>query len=230
MRFRFVGEFMGGRQVEIKSRSKTTPKTASKPKAVTAKKPAKKPAENIEEKGAAEKSEPVKVKLVSTEELAQFVGVDPRRIQQLTQEGVIKKEPGNKKTAKYDFVRNVHSLLQYYRQKSDSRRSGDSDEMANEKLKQISTKRKLEELKLAQLEGDLHKAEDIERIIGAMLTRLRINLMAIPMGLAPILRDMDDARDIAEKLDERIRRAMNEIADMDLKKLVEAGNLSMEET
>jgi phage terminase Nu1 subunit (DNA packaging protein) len=218
------------RQAETKSNIKTTPKTASRAKNAAVKKSAKKPVEKIVEKETTEKPEQVKVKLVSTEELAQFVGVDPRRIQQLTKEGVIKKEPGDKKTAKYDFVRNVHKLLQYYRQKSDSRRSGDSDEMANEKLKQISTKRKLEELKLAQLEGDLHKAEDIERIIGAVLTRLRINLLAIPMGLAPILRDMDDTREIAEKLDERIRRAMNEVADMDLKKLVEAENLSAEET
>jgi phage terminase Nu1 subunit (DNA packaging protein) len=221
---------MRERQAETKSKARTTSKTVSKAKTITAKKPAKKSVEKVEEKAVTEKPEPVKVKLVSTEELAQFVGVDPRRIQQLTQEGVIKKEPGNKKTAKYDFVRNVHSLLQYYRQKSDSRRSGDSEEMAGEKLKQISAKRKLEELKLAQLEGDLHKAEDIERIIGAVLTRLRINLLAIPMGLAAILRDMDDTREIAEKLDGRIRRAMNEIADMDLKKLVEAENLSAEET
>ncbi|MDR0719265.1 MAG: hypothetical protein LBF78_06470 [Treponema sp.] len=221
---------MRGSQTETKSKAKTTPKTASKTKTTIVKKPTKKSAEKSEKKKAAEKPEPVKVKLVSTEELAQFVGVDPRRIQQLTQEGVIKKDPGNKKTAKYDFVRNVHSLLQYYRQKSDSRRSGDSDEMVNEKLKQISAKRKLEELKLAQLEGNLHKAEDIERIIGAMLTRLRINLLAIPMGLAPILRDMDNTMEIAEKLDERIRRAMNEVAEMDLKKLVEEENLSAEET
>jgi phage terminase Nu1 subunit (DNA packaging protein) len=211
---------MKGKQTETKGKAKNTAE----------KKPAKKLTEKIEKEKAAEKSKSVKIKLVGTEELAQFVGVDPRRIQQLTKEGVIKKEPGDKKTAKYDFVRNVHSLLQYYRQKSDSRRSGDSEEMASEKLKQISTKRKLEELKLAQLEGDLHKAEDIERIIGAVLTRLRINMLAIPMGLAPILRDMDDARAIAEKLDERIRRAMNEVADIDLKKLVEAENLSAEET
>jgi phage terminase Nu1 subunit (DNA packaging protein) len=197
---------------------------------VTAKKPDKKSAGKVEEKESAEKPEPAKVKLVGAEELAQFVGVDPRRIQQLTQEGVIKKEPGDKKTAKYDFVRSAHSLLQYYRQKSDSRRSGDSEEMSSEKLKQISAKRKLEELKLAQLEGDLHKAEDIERIMGAALTRLRINLLAMPMGLAPILRGMDDVREIAEKLDERMRRAMNEVADMDLKKLVEAENLPAEET
>jgi phage terminase Nu1 subunit (DNA packaging protein) len=217
---------MKERQAETKGKARAVPKAASKAETVAAKKPAKKPAEKKE---AAEKPE-AKVKLLSTEELAQFVGVDPRRIQQLTKEGVIKKELGDKKTAKYDFVRNVHSLLQYYRQKSDSRGSRDSEGMKSAKERHAVAKAHLEELKLAQLEGDLHKAEDIERLIGAVLTRLRINLLAIPMGLAPVLRDMDDTMEIAEKLDERIRRAMNEVADMDLKKLVEAENLPVEET
>jgi phage terminase Nu1 subunit (DNA packaging protein) len=212
---------MREKQVKPKSR-------ATSSKTPTVKKAEKKPEKKIEKKEAAEKPEQAKVKLVSTEELAKFVGVDVRRIQQLTQEGVIKKEPGNKKTAPYDFVRNVHSLLQFYRQKADSRRSSDSEEMSTEKLKQISVKRKLEELKLAQLEGELHKAEDIERIMGGVLTRLRINLLAIPMGLAPVLRGMDDVRNIAEKIDERIRRAMDEVADMNLKILIEKENLSTE--
>ena len=177
----------------------------------------KKPGKTIEKE---DNSAQVKVKLVDTDELAKFVGVDVRRIQQLTQDGIIKKEPGDKKTAKYDFVRAVHGLIRYYREKSDSRRSADSEEMAAEKIKQITIKRRLEELKLAQLEGELHKAEDIERIVGSMLTRLRINLMAIPMGMAPTLREMNDTMEIASKLDERIRRAMNEVVDFSLKRLV----------
>jgi phage terminase Nu1 subunit (DNA packaging protein) len=212
-----MGDWMREKQAETKSKAKTIPKTVSKAKAAVVKKT---------EKKSAEKTEPAKVKLVSTEELAQFAGISPRRIQQLTQEEVIKKES----CGKYDFVRSVHSLLQYYRQKSDSRRSGDSEEMAKEKLKQMTAKRKLEELKLAQLDGELHRAEDIERIMGAMLTRLRINLLAIPMGLAPVLRGMDNTMEIAEKMDERIRRAMNEVADMDLKKLVKEDTPQAEET
>jgi phage terminase Nu1 subunit (DNA packaging protein) len=221
---------MRGKQGETKSAANTASKTASRVKAAAAKKPDKKTAEKIEKKAAAEKPEPVKVKLVSTEEMAQFVGVDPRRIRQLTQAGIIKKEPGSKNAAKYDFVRSVHSLLQYYRQKSDSRGSRDSEEMKTAKERHAMAKAKLEELKLAQLDGELHKASDIERLIGAMLTRLRINLLAMPMGLAPVLRDMDDTREIAEKLDERIRRVMNEVADLDLVKLVEEEELTVKET
>jgi phage terminase Nu1 subunit (DNA packaging protein) len=213
---------MREKQVETKSKATATSKPVSRVKSVAAKKSDKNPAEKIEEKAAAEKTEPVKVKLVSTEELAQFVGVDPRRIRQLTQEGIIKKEPGNKNTARYDFVRNVYSLLQYYRKKSDSRGSRDSEEMKNAKERQAMAKAKLEELKLAQLEGELHKAADIERIMGAGLTRLRINLLAIPMGVAPLVREKKDVNEIAELINERICRALNEISTIDIEKLMEA--------
>jgi phage terminase Nu1 subunit (DNA packaging protein) len=157
---------------------------------------------------------------VRVEEIAETVGVTPMRIRQLENMGVIQSFKDGR-TRLYDKWPTLLSILKYYREKADSRRSGDSQEMKSAKERQATAKAKLEELKLAQLEGDLHKAEDIERIIGAILTRLRINLLAIPMGLAPVLRDMDDAMEIAEKLDERIRRVMNEVADMDLRKLVE---------
>lgn len=190
---------------------KTTSKTAIKAASKAVKKPEKAPAKKIEKNEAAKKHEQIKIKLVSAEELAKFVGVTVRRIQQLTKEGVIEKKPGSDK---YDFVRTIHSLLQYYRVKSDSRRSSDSEEMANEKLKQISVKRRLEELKLAQLEGELHKAEDIEKVVGLALTRLRINLLAIAMGVAP------NNPEIAEKITERICRAMEEVAAIDIDKLL----------
>jgi len=188
--------------------------------------------------GAVSKKEPApakeatpKVKLVGIEELAKLVDVDERRIRQIEQEGVIKSEPksSNKEKREYDFAKSIVALVRYYRKKADSRRSGSSEDMESAKLLQIETKRKIDELKLAQLEGELHRADDIERIMGNLLTRLRVNLLAIPMGLAPILRDMDDIKDIAEKLDDRIRRAMNEVADFDLQKLIEEGDIAEEE-
>jgi phage terminase Nu1 subunit (DNA packaging protein) len=183
-------------------------------------------ASSVSEKKSMETDEKEKTAekiLVRVEWLANFWKVSVRRIQQLQQEGVIKPEPGGSKKegAKYDCFQSLRSMGLYYKEKADFRRSGDSEEMKKSKERQAAAKAKLEELKLAQLEGDLHKAEDIERVIGALLTRLRINLLAIPMGLAPTLRGMDDAMEIAEKLDERIRRAMNEAVEANLKELIE---------
>ena len=168
-----------------------------------------------------EKKELVK-KLVRVEVLAKFVGVTVRRIQQLQQEGVIKPEPvkNKKEGAKYDFLTCLYGIITYYRERADRRSSAESKEMEGEKILQISTKRKLEELKLKQLEGDLHKTADIERVMGALLTRLRINLLAIPLGVATQLRGETDVNLIAEKINERISRALNEVVDLDLDKLI----------
>jgi len=213
-------------QKETKVKDSKKPKTESKAKTTAGKKAEKKLPEKTDKKAVAKNTEKAKVKMVSTEELAQFVGVDVRRIQQLTQDGIIKKD---KKTGMYDFVRSVHSLLQFYRMKSDSRRSSASDEMKSAKERHEMAKAKLEELKLAEKEGELHKAEDIEKIMDALLSRLRINLLAIPMALAPLVQGIDNVLEIAEKIDERIRRAMDEVADLDLEKLVEKESLSAED-
>jgi phage terminase Nu1 subunit (DNA packaging protein) len=195
-------------ETSAKAKGKKEPKTSSVSE--------KKSMETDEKEKTAERI------LVRVEWLANFWKVSVRRIQQLQQEGVIKPEPGGRKKegAKYDCFQSLRSMGLYYKEKADFRKSGDSEEMKKSKERQAAAKAKLEELKLAQLEGNLHKAEDIERVIWAVLTRLRINLLVIPMGLAPTLRCMDDAMEIAEKMDERIRRAMNEAVEANLKELL----------
>ena len=180
-------------------------------------------------KSKSKKPEQVKVKLVSTEELAKFVGVDVRRIQQLTQEGVIKKEPGDKKTSKYDYDRSVHSLLQFYRLKADSRTSTESKEMADEKLRQLAAKRELEEMKVKRARGELHHTEDIKRIFGAIFSRVHTGFESLPLGLAPKLVDLTNVMEIATEIKTQLDRILYEITNYDvdaIKKDIGAGYLA----
>ena len=174
------------------------------------------PAKQTREKKQPEEKTPQK-KLVSIDELAQLVGVSDRRIRQLQQEGVIKAEPKNnaKEPARYEFARSIIQIVRYYREKSDSRRSSESEEMADEKLRQTAAKRKLDEIKLAQAQGEMHRTADIEKVFGAMFTRLRVNLMALPMGMAPMLRDQKNIPEIAGIIEERIGRALSELSHFD---------------
>jgi len=181
-------------------------------------------------KVTAPKKEPVpekvpapKVKLVGIEELAKLVDVTERRIQQIEQEGVIKSEPkkNNKDKREYDFAKSIVALVRYFRKKADSRRSGDSEDMEAEKLRHLIVKREKEELLLEELKNDLHRTADIERVVGAALTRLRINLLAVPMGVAPLVREKTNVNEIAELINERICRALNEIATVDIDKLLD---------
>ena len=175
------------------------------------------PATSKKEAAPAKETTP-KIKLVGIEELAKLVGVVERRIQQLEKEGVIKSEPktNNKEKREYDFAKSIVAIMRYYREKADSRRSGDSEDMAAAKLQNQIQKNEKEELLLLELKGDLHRTADIERVMGAALTRLRINLLAIPMGVAPLIREKTNVNEIAEIINDRLSRALNETATLDI--------------
>ena len=175
------------------------------------------PAENTGQKNE-------KRSVITSEEVAKLAGVTTARVSQLKKMGVITPLPsGSRKEGDfYEPLKTFVSLTRYYQGIADSRGSKDSDEMKDAKERQAIAKAKLEENKLAVLDGELHKTEDIERIMGAILSRLRINLLAIPLGVAPQLRDQPDTNTIAEKINERICRALNEVVDLDLDKLIKA--------
>jgi DNA-binding Lrp family transcriptional regulator len=153
------------------------------------------------------------------EEIAEFAGLSPMRIRQLENAGVVKSFK-NGRTRLYDKWPTLLAITNHYRERVEQSYNPAAEKVADAKLRRMTVKAKLAELKLKQIEGELHRPEDIERLIGAVLTRLRINLLAIPMGLAPVLQGMN-IMEMAEKMDERIRRAMNDAADADLEKLVE---------
>ena len=166
---------------------------------------------------------PKKKVIVSLEYLAKFVGVEPSRIYQLRKQGVITEEPktkGVRESARFDLMPALLNIIRFYREKSDSRKSNESEDMANTKLKRLEIKLKKEELELGEIENNLHKSADIERVMGAALTRLRINLLAIPLGVAPLIRDKKNVNEIAEIINERICRALNELVTVNIDKLL----------
>jgi hypothetical protein len=93
--------------------------------------------------------------------------------------------------------------------------------MVKAKERRMIARAKKEELELSEYESGLHKTEDIERVMGAVLTRLRVNLLSISKGVAPQLRNQNDETVIAGKIHERIVRALNEVVNLDLDELLE---------
>lgn len=199
----------------------TTKKTATKKPMPAAKKKTstgKKPLENK----AAPNDTTEKRSTMTTDEVAKYLGVTTARVSQLKRDGVITPLPsGSRKEG--DFYKPLETFIKtsrHYRELSDSRSSRETEEMKKARERQLTTRARKEELELSELEGELHRAEDIERVMGAVLTRLRINLLAIPKGVAPQIRNMGDTNVIAEKISERICRALNEVVNLDLDELL----------
>ena len=162
---------------------------------------------------------------VRIDEIARFVGVSVRRIQQLTQEGIIRPEipPGKERGTVYRFLPTIQALMEYYREKADKKRTGDSDEMAEEKLRQIAAKRALDELKLSRAKSELHHTKDVEKVFGSILTRLRVGLLSLPMSIAPAIANETDVNKIAGIVEDRITRVSHELVSFDFKTFVESG-------
>jgi len=169
----------------------------------------------------AEKESSPKVKLVGIEELAKLVGVDERRIRQLEQEGVIKSESktNNKEKREYKFAETIVAIVRYYRGKADSRRSGDSKEMEEEKLRQLAAKRELEEMKVLRARGELHHTDDIKRIFGAIFSRVHTGFESFPLGLAPKIAGKNNVMEIAGEIKTQLDKILYEITEYDIETL-----------
>ena len=184
---------------------------------------------NAEKKPATEKKSPEnqaepfdRSKYWSTEEVAKNFGITTARVSQLKRDDVIIPAiTGSRKEG--DFYKPAETCIRavrYYRELSDSRSSKDSQEIKNAKERQFIARAKKEELDLQEREGELHRAEDIIHAVGSALSRLRINLLAIPKGITPQIVDEKNPNVIAEKINERICRALNEVVTLDINKLL----------
>jgi phage terminase Nu1 subunit (DNA packaging protein) len=91
--------------------------------------------------------------------------------------------------------------------------------MAEEKLRQITARRELEEMKVKRTRGELHHTEDIKRIFGTMLSRLRTGLESFPLGIAPKLTEKTDLMEIAGIIKNQLDKIMYEVTEYDIDKI-----------
>jgi len=160
---------------------------------------------------------------VTTAELAILFNLSVPSIKKLRQDGVIEPLPnnGNRKAGnEWNPLQCACKVIRNYQKMVDSRNSKETEGMKNAKEREKIAKARQAELNLAERENELVRVDVIMEKIGAFLTRVRINLLAIPKGIAPQLRNMDNSNEIAEKIYERIARAMHETVDFEKKKIL----------
>ena len=93
--------------------------------------------------------------------------------------------------------------------------SQEAVDLNEERAKLTKTKRLNEELDLAVKKGELHKSEDIEKVMTAMLINFKSRLSAIPAEEADKLAAMTDKAKIFLYLNDNIKEALNELSDFE---------------
>lgn len=129
-----------------------------------------------------------KQNLQSTEIMAKLFELDPRRVQQLAKEGIL--PAASQRPYKFDLLPTVKAYIRYLRDRANGKEAKTADAVkaeadklrAEADLKQ--SKAKIAELQLKELEGKMHRSEDVEALTNDLVYTARSMIMALPGRLA----------------------------------------------
>ena len=129
----------------------------------------------------------LKTATASQSNLAKALGLSRQRVSQLLQEGVLATDEKNN-------ILVIKSVINYvkYRGQSSAEEVSSSDDAVYEfeKAKNERAKRKIAELKLAKMNGEVYSAATVEQVMTEMLVNLRTQLLGLPTKLAPQLQNV----------------------------------------
>ena len=152
---------------------------------------------------------------VSAAVLGNIFGVTDRRVRQMAEEGIIVRAA----KGRYNLVESLKNYILSLKLAAECATADSPDgeiDFDEEKALHERVKRHISELKLQTMKGELHKAEDVERVMSDMLAAFKTRVMNIPSKVAPVLEDRDAAY-IKERLTGEVIEALNELKDYDPK-------------
>lgn len=166
---------------------------------------------------------------VSSTVLANLFGVSTRRIRQFENEGIIQKVA----RGKYSLQENIKSYITYIQATSNLKNDEKTDEEVNYDVEHaLLEKRKREkiELELAEMRGEMHKSEDVERVMNDMLSNFRSKLLALPSRLAPQLVTLTTISDFQDILQREVLDILHELSNYDPEKFYSEEYVGLSET
>jgi len=114
---------------------------------------------------------------LNQKELAQFVNLSTRRIQQLKEKGVFKKE-SNKK---YDLAKSVRGYISYLRSQAEG------DELKSARLRREIAKANMAEMEAMEKAGSLVRKGESLKLISMLIAEAKQNFRILPRRVSEVL-------------------------------------------
>ena len=157
-----------------------------------------------------------KQNLQSTEIMAKLFELDPRRVQQLAKEGIL--PAASQRPYKFDLLPTVKAYIRYLRDRANGKEAKTADTVkaeadklrAEADLKQ--SKAKIAELQLKELEGKMHRSEDVEALTNDLVYTARSMIMALPGRLAMDVVQAGSANEASALIRTECYKKLNELA------------------
>lgn len=143
---------------------------------------------------------------VTTSELSEILNLTTRRIQQLTQEDALVRVS----RGKYDLAASIKSYIEYSSEKPEEELS-----KYDEEAKWTKARREKAELELQIMRGEVHRSDDVRRVMYNMLGAFKAKLLSLPSKAAGQLQGQTDFNKISGILKDRVYEALNELSEYD---------------
>ena len=161
-------------------------------------------------------AETPKKNLQGSDIIAKLFGVTDRRVQQLAKEGVI--PAAQTRPYKFDLLPTVQAYIKHLSEKANGKEQKNADTVqaeadklrAEADLKQ--SKAKIAELQLKELEGKMHRSEDVEAMTNDLVYTIRSMIMALPGRLAMDVVQTTSANEASAVIRSECNKILNELA------------------
>ena len=155
-------------------------------------------------------------KLVDSKTIEAIFGVDPRRVQQLAKEGIITATKDGHAN-RYDLLPTIQKYIRYLSDKANGREPSKKDsEIEARRLEAEAdlkrSKADMAALQLKELEGTMHRSEDVEAVMTDLVYNIRSMLIALPGRLAVDVVAAQTAAEASEIIRAEVYKILEELA------------------
>lgn len=155
-------------------------------------------------------------KLVDSKTIAAIFGVDPRRVQQLAKEGIITATKDGHAN-RYDLLPTIQKYIRYLSDKANGREPSKKDsEIEARRLEAEAdlkrSKADMAALQLKELEGTMHRSEDVEAVMTDLVYNIRSMLIALPGRLAVDVTGAATPAEASEIIRTEVYKILTELA------------------
>lgn len=152
--------------------------------------------------------------LISSGDLGKLLGLSDRRIQQLTQDGVFEnsnpKEGG--RSLKFKPPESVQSYVEWVKEQAAPKSSDLEEAKLIEEIKLKGAKATIADLERLEVEGQMHRADDVEEVMTDLCLVIRSSLLSLPGRLGVDLAEIDSAAECSAKVKAAVCEILDELS------------------
>lgn len=156
-------------------------------------------------------------RLAGSAELASWLGISERSVQRLATDGVLSIHDKTGRGNRYLVKQAVGEYIAFLNRKIEEASGSNTMESLEEKKLKAEVdfkenKAKIAGLQLQELQGKMHRSEDVEALTDDLVYSVRNAFLALPGRLAVDLAELSDPAQVSERLEREVFATLQELS------------------